>query len=625
MIPSRADAFYRLLTLIGRIATETPAVGDRSTEPRQRLLRLAQLFADPRGVLSKYPDAMAAADELQRLASPLVYMILNAPWSQDRFDERVFVAVLNPAIRPPDDREDERPARPDADRVCDVEFFKRRFGPYREQGSLVRLEKRWQQEWSEYLAITDEKLLQNVYTWNQFLLHGCRVPMALGLAWRPPSDRPPSDRYIRLDRNLAVDLGLPALTRRRRPWIEKLTQAPRVVPRAEPSAAERLAPLWKAMHPNPFVDVPATVTSGAYYLARSFAIWGGDGFMSIPVLLSAQEELRVAAVLSLCTRPTLTDSDLLAWQSVAVACFASVAAAELTEHEGIMGRIRALEGIGHTMKWATQLTMWESISEKLRDAVDDESLGSDEVRSLLRRAASSLELVALAQGLGNLVRVVAALNRGLLEKLGEWYDPRGHREWEDGAVEPVTAAYAELAFAVGRTVCRGTGWPALRCEVFGEGGRVTAESWNAGAPDEPDGPFHPSTLRVPPFRRGCDAVYVMIAALGEPMKNATHAMKDERVAPEEPLRIRVIPRLAEEEVVIEIGNKTSSTRTELPPGVRDTEALVHDSSIVTYGEPYRDEDDEGVFWVPIRVHPMKLSRTLRERREQQVQLQGVEK
>lgn len=622
MIPSRADAFYRLLTLIGRVATEAPPVGDRGNEPRQRLLRLAHLFSDPRAVLSKYPEAMGAADELQRLCGPLVYMVLNAPLSQDHHEERVFVAVLHPSITTPLERQERRVPSPDTGHACDVVFFRRRFGPYRDQGSRAQLETRWKDEWSDYSSITDEKLVHNVYTWNQFLLHGCRVPMALGLTWRWHSDRPHADRYVRLDRGLAKNLGLPMLTRRRRPWLDKLALSPRDAPRAEPGAAEKLAPLWKAMHPNPSVDVPATVTSSVYYLARSFAIWGGDGFMSVPVLLSAQEGLRAAAVLSVCTRPSLTDAELLAWQSVAVACFASAAAAELSEHEGVMGRVRALEGIGHAMKWATQLTMWESISEKLRDAVDDQTLEAAHAQSLLRRAASSLELVALAQGLGNLVRVVAALNRGLLEKLSEWYDPRGHREWEEGRAEPITAAYAELAFNVGRTVCRGTGWPTLRCEVIGEGGEIEVKWWGAAGSDESDGALHPSRLRVPPFRRGCDAVYVMIAALGEPMKNATHAMKDERVDPEEPLRIRMRPSLSEDEILIEIGNVTSSGRTELPPGVRDTEALVRDTSIVTYGDPYRDADDGDVFWVPVHVRPMKLSRMLKERRERDTGSRG---
>jgi hypothetical protein len=129
-------------------------------------------------------------------------------------------------------------------------------------------------------------------------------------------------------------------------------------------------------------------------------------------------------------------------------------------------------------------------------------------------------------------------------------------------------------------------------------------------------------LRVPPFRTGCDAVYVMIAALGEPMKNATHAMKDERVDPAEPLRVRLRPKLSEDEILIEIGNVTSSDRTELPPGVRDTEALVRDTSIVTYGDPYRDPDEPDVFWVPVHVHPMKLSRTLKEKRERDKESPG---
>jgi hypothetical protein len=615
MALSRADAFYRLLTLIGRVATEVPPTGERGNEPRQRLLRLAHLFADPRAVLSKYPDAMGAADELQRLCGPLVYMVLNAPLSQDHHEERVFVAVLHPSIATPQERQERQAPSTGVGHGCDVVFFRRRFGQFRDQGGRDQLEARWKEEWSDYTSITDEKLIHNIYTWNQFLLHGCRVPMALGLAWRRYAERPVADRYVRLDRGLARDLGLPALARRRRLWRDKLVLSPRDAPTPEPGAAERLVPLWRAMHPNPSVDLPTTVTASVYYLARSFAIWGGDGFMSVPVLLSAQEGLRAAAVLSLCTRPTLTDAELLAWQSVAVACFASAAAAELTEHEGVMGRVHALEGIGHAMKWATQLTMWESISEKLRDAVDDPSLDAAGTRLLLRRAANSLELVALAQGLGNLVRVVAALNRGLLEKLSGWYDPRGHQEWEDGRAARITAAYAELAFAVGRTVCRGTGWPTLECEVIGEDGESEVRSWGAGESDETDGALRPNALRVPPFRMGCDAVYVMIAALGEPMKNATHAMKDERVDPAEPLRIRMRPSLSEDQILVEIGNVTSSDRTELPPGVRDTEALVRDTSIVTYGDPYRDDEDGRVFWVPVRVHPMKLSRTLKEKRE----------
>jgi len=594
------DITYDLISELARVAAQS------GTTP-ERLRRLADLFADPQTTLASRPNGDALVEEMRRLMEPLQYLVLNAPSTIGHNEERIFIATLNPFISlPPMPQMIER--LPQNDRNCEVRFFSRKnaAGAGASETKKMELKKRWSWEWNRYAALTYHLQCQGVFTWNQFLLHGCRFPATLGLAWRGEAPK----TYFSLSAALARGLHLPGNTEAIG-WAKEIVNLPNFLDfpggnNCSTYLSDRLLEM------QPIAQNPQVAKSAAfaiYHLMQSYAIWGGDGFLSIPVLIGASSKLSVTAVLSLCAKPNLELSDIFIWHAIAAACLAPVSTTELVEFTQLEERNRALEGAGHTLKWTTEQTGWEPVAEGIRQVLNEQR-EADYPRQL-RIAQSSLKLVCLSQGLGNLIRVVTTVGKDRIKKLVPWYDPSEVEVWETGDWESVCAAYSDLVFKLGIVICHGTGWPKLQVECPKPNGKVEIRKWRHGDASSDFAAFSPSTMRVPPFKRGSDAIHVLIAALGEPMKNATKAMLGEGVNPEEPLRVRLSGTLPEV-LVIEIGNWTRRRFHGLPDGVQDTQVLIQAAEIAEYGQPYLDPENECLAWLPLRLNPIPLIRKIEE-------------
>jgi len=259
---------------------------------------------------------------------PVVYLVLNQRSFVD--DERLFVAWLDGTKVPhpvlvPGDRSS--PLGGPADGGVDVVVT----------GSTERkteLEASWRHVWSEYRETT--RLLEQcgLTTWNQLLLFHAANPENFGIVWASEGypRRALNGSYALVTAQDLVECGLPPITDQVSPnafyqlkcdgcscRLDHLVQGVRT-----------LCPVLLEEQANVELAARAMATCLAFHLLRSYSIWGGKAFLSIPVWHHAIPG--GTSVISICTIRPLEPEDVVRWQNVANQIFGNLELASLGSH-----------------------------------------------------------------------------------------------------------------------------------------------------------------------------------------------------------------------------------------------------------------------------------------------------
>lgn len=211
----------------------------------------------------------------------------------------------------------------------------------------------WRNRWAEYAQITETGEGAGFFTWNQFLLKMVSRPHIVGATWCPQHTTS-HNHYMHVTPDLAHHLGF------------HVSRSGHLDPRAliaTPSASFRpnqeslelawLVDRWASMKPKSGVATVESAAWATFHLIRSFGIWGGCCFLSIPVPLGGKEKEAVC-ILSLCTTQPLQESQMLQWRLIAREIFQPII---VRETEAIVRReaesqvyVQSVDSVGHTLK-----------------------------------------------------------------------------------------------------------------------------------------------------------------------------------------------------------------------------------------------------------------------------------
>jgi hypothetical protein len=177
----------------------------------------------------------------------------------------------------------------------------------------------WHSNWGKYLAITQDGVKQNKYTWNQLLLKEAAHPFPLGLYWKDYPRSEIAGPYFQLTQGLAGEIGLPNPDSPE--WLSSLLRDVDSIPAAFESypALDPLLALFNDIdRAGEDIRRPTDVAWAIYYLVRKYAVWGGTAFMSIPILIGAETHgVSRTAVLSICTVKPLSLLAYREWKIIA--------------------------------------------------------------------------------------------------------------------------------------------------------------------------------------------------------------------------------------------------------------------------------------------------------------------
>ncbi len=267
-----------------------------------------------------------ASAALKALLDNVVYIVLNhSPLATDEAARRHFVAALfwenvDPRVQKwltHNRTATDSSALPDA---CDMILISDALVPptVKKRAGIL-----WARKWHEYWNVTLRGQQKGYYTWNQFLLHQARQPEPLGLTWNGTKD-PDRLHYGEFHSDCLQELGLPHPGDDK--WLENLLAL-------DESAGEHclsscdchrlddhLTGVWEEVAGRADAFPKGAIGWAAFHLLRSYAIWGGTAFMSIPVVFGAKAPNRTA-VLSLCTKEPLKQADLAIWWLVSELIF----------------------------------------------------------------------------------------------------------------------------------------------------------------------------------------------------------------------------------------------------------------------------------------------------------------
>lgn len=291
------------------------------------------------------------------LVTPLVYAVANhVPLTRSSAEfgfQRTVAAVARRDLfrRPISRPSDAAPREARGALECSLGFFGESGLPDADD-SVSAL---WTERWREYAALTESHELQGFPTWNQLLLGHVARPHVMGAAWRWPSEATPPSYYTLVDESLLLELGLPSLVSVDG-WPELLWNAS-LSPSATSADAhreiERLVARCKRMEPR----LPFTVQQARwalYQLIRSFALWGGTCFVSIPIAFGGTTLTEATSVLSLCTTRPLSEREILQWRSIGREMFQPLIAreSETVIRQEVANRryVHSTYGIGHALK-----------------------------------------------------------------------------------------------------------------------------------------------------------------------------------------------------------------------------------------------------------------------------------
>lgn len=305
----------------------------------ERTDRVARMLAG-RVDLDEYP--LAALDGL---FDDIVYVVFNIPERIEDHINRLFTVIMNPSEVSVSNDLLTRIAANKGDRDTrgtDQAPVIYRTGAQVPQKRLDLISASWQRAWQEYAELTRNLQDRGVYTWNQYLLHGAAFPSPLGVIWSGDrNDEPPAD-YFELDAGILETIGVPnklspgtsrndfmcELSRDRDLWDFNLSD----------DVVER----WMNMsRDDETLDIQSCAKAGTYQLLRTYSCWGGNAFLSLPIIIAAGNGEGEASgssrmVISVCSTRPLNDQEILIWESLGHFVFPQLASGDLViRHQAV--------------------------------------------------------------------------------------------------------------------------------------------------------------------------------------------------------------------------------------------------------------------------------------------------
>ena len=282
-----------------------------TTVPERLEKVLQQVFCDGNQLINK-------------LTEDMVYIVLNHPPPNVGRVERHFVAAINwsnvdlrtkawlSSYHPPS-----TPAGVQS--KCKVVFLN-------PQPSDKKLEKvantLWSNLWNEYWDITQNADKRD--TWNHLLLKPRVQPLPMGLYWGDESSTDFCAAYFHLRKEVAKIICLSCLDGKN-PIEELLAIKPTEIGALDASSLnlselQPLRALCNAIDPEgnnvKNQTPPDAIAWMIFHLVRSYAVWGGNSFLSIPIVIGTAK-MSHTAVLSICSKKPLKMEAFREWCVVA--------------------------------------------------------------------------------------------------------------------------------------------------------------------------------------------------------------------------------------------------------------------------------------------------------------------
>jgi hypothetical protein len=287
-------------------------------------------------------------------------------------------------------------------------------------------------------------------------------------------------------------------------------------------------------------------------------------------------------------------------------------------------RLHLYEGLGHSLKAMVHVTGWRTHGKNLSRLI---AKSEGEQRLMLQQANNGFNLFATVQALGELVRLVALLQRGRkedFEKISNWVDIDELKSWQTGDEERIVSPFVETIKQISTSICRSYGWPRVTVtsliygkeEVFAW---INPDSMNQFEEmAEADISFDINELKIPPLKAGSDAIFAFIPAIIEPIRNALEYLLRNHHKFSEPhaLQIRISSELPDF-ISVEIGNAVDSHNIPpegLPSGLDVTQGLVESVGLTKYIKSSHSDLDNDckLYWITIHVTPQKLCQQIIE-------------
>ncbi len=272
----------------------------------------------------------------------------------------------------------------------------------------------------------------------------------------------------------------------------------------------------------------------------------------------------------------------------------------------IVDRVAQGNKLGHLLKTIVSMTGWEQSYDELRELMKK---ANGEDRYVLRNAVRSLSLFVVAQGMGELLRLLGLLERGEAEdnqKLkDDWIDVNLLNAWCQGDNARVGPLFEELIVAVARALCQGQNWPKM--EIYRGEEQHPFLVWNI-TNDLTVEALNLRQLRCPPFKKDSPAVTILVSALAEPIRNALIYLAQHPELESTPLKLRLTCHLPD--IRVQIGNRIApGYRPGLSQGIRITQAVLSQVHFATFEDPIvvSEPDSTDTYWLPIRLHPDRLA------------------
>lgn len=209
----------------------------------------------------------------------------------------------------------------------------------------------WYSRWCDYIANQSHEKA-SLSTWNYFLMHLSRDPRPIGLTW---SDGCQSDQSLLSDYvYLTINKERFEDSRHQKNLynLSRLSLKDFIQQSDIPIASDRLAHLrrlWGSCLPK---ETRWVSDDSLEYAIKSLCwepmFWGGNSFISIPVIHSASAPGHTG-VLSLCTKEPLGHQDLVLWRLIASTIFSSLFSLEAADRYKAETS-RFVYRIGHPVK-----------------------------------------------------------------------------------------------------------------------------------------------------------------------------------------------------------------------------------------------------------------------------------
>jgi hypothetical protein len=273
-----------------------------------------------------------------------------------------------------------------------------------------------------------------------------------------------------------------------------------------------------------------------------------------------------------------------------------------------MRRVLSYRDFGHTLKNLLEFTNWDTTRTDVGNLRRSPNV-SDEVRDVLTRAYTSLGLFSTVQGLGHLMNVAGRVNASNSDwsKYSSWFDGTRPIDFIDGDAD----AYAQAAFAVAVAFSETSDISAVEVTCSESRPSERLRVWSHEQVGHP--PLVINKLRLAPFQEECDAPFLLVIALVEPLANAIRALEVAAASTGQrhPLKIDVA-RQSDDCMAVVVSN--IGTTVELPTlsGLESARRILEETEMFQLFDPVKVSISEGVFQFTVRleIRPKTLARLI---------------